>query len=406
MIKKWYSRGFILFFLFLSGCWDSSEINEMAIELAWGIDKASDKKVMISAQAIIPSKLGGGQNNGASGGSNGKPFFVATGNGMNTLDAVQRMQTKLSRQVFRGHRRVIVIGEAMARQGIKEVFDTYTRDPNLKLRTDIFVVKGDTAKNFLQVSYPLENIPGLGASGEFTQMGSPAEMGMLNFLLSATSAGASPTLPAIAIATNSSLQNEEDQDDRPKSGREGFRIDGSAVFNKDLKLEGYLNLKEDQAVRWVMGNLKELTVTATVPDEKGNVSMNVYKVSSKIQPVLQSDKLRIYITLAGQGAIRENNTRLDLTRTENVKLLQSALNKDAEERVRQTIAKVQQNYGADIFGFSDVIRRKNLPLWKSVKNNWEEEFREAEISVTAKIKVRRIGVTGPSLHLNPHETEK
>jgi spore germination protein KC len=74
--------------------------------------------------------------------------------------------------------------------------------------------------------------------------------------------------------------------------------------------------------------------------------------------------------------------------------------------VQQTITKVQQNYGTDVFGSSDVIRRKNLPLWRSIKNNWEEEFREAEITVTAKLTVRRIGVTGPSLHLNPNEVKK
>ncbi|GJM70963.1 hypothetical protein HMSSN036_31790 [Paenibacillus macerans] len=61
---------------------------------------------------------------------------------------MQQMQTKLSRLVFRGHRRIIVIGEPLARKGLKDVLDTYTRDPNLKLRTDVFIVKGGTPRIF------------------------------------------------------------------------------------------------------------------------------------------------------------------------------------------------------------------------------------------------------------------
>lgn len=407
MIKKWGGCfGLILSLFLVSGCWDSSEVNEIALELAWGIDKAPDDKIKISAQTIIPSKISGGQSEGAAGGSKEKPYFVVTSDGLNTLDAVQRMQTKLSRQMFRGHRRVIVIGEEMGRQGLKEIFDTYTRDPNLKLRTDIFIVKGGTANHFLNLSYPLESIPGLGALGEYNQLGTTAEVALLNFLLAATSEGTCPTAPSIVIGMNSDSQQEQNQNQQSGTEKEGFRIAGSAIFNKDLKLVGFLNFKEDLVLRWITGNLKELTVPAKIPQEKGNVSMDVFKVGRKIEPVYQGGKLKIDVTLTGKGAIRENNTDLDLTQTENISLLQSALNRQVEKKVQQTITKVQQNYGTDVFGFSDVIRRKNLPLWRSIKNNWEEEFREAEITVTAKLTVRRIGVTGPSLHLNPNEVKK
>jgi spore germination protein KC len=67
---------------------------------------------------------------------------------------------------------------------------------------------------------------------------------------------------------------------------------------------------------------------------------------------------------------------------------------------------VQKKYGTDVFGFSNTIKRKNLTLWKSIRNDWEEEFREAEISVNANITVRRIGVTGPALQLKANEIVK
>ncbi|MCR2806779.1 Ger(x)C family spore germination protein [Paenibacillus soyae] len=403
MNRIWRTLCVMLSLLLITGCWDSSEVNDLAIELAWGIDKAPNKKIMISAQVINPSKISGGQGDGAGGGGEGKPYFVVAGDGMNTLDAVKRIQAKLSRQVFRGHRRVIVIGEAMARQGIKDVLDTYTRDPNLKLRTDLFVVKGSTAKDLLKVSYPLENIPGLGVLGEYNQVGTSAEMGFLHFLLSATSEGTSPYLPSVSIGMNPPPQ---DGGLRDKSDIEGFRIAGPGIFNKELKLVGFLSVEEGRAMRWISGKLKEIEVSAKLPQEAGNVSMDLYKLGQKIEPIAQGGNLHIHVTLTGKGAIRENNTPLDLTNPDHITLLENTLNKQVEEHALRTITKVQQKYGTDVFGFSDVIRRKNLPLWKSIREDWEAVFREADISVNTKLTVRRIGITGPSLHLNPNEIKK
>ncbi|MBB6637025.1 Ger(x)C family spore germination protein [Cohnella thailandensis] len=407
--KRAASVGLLLSLLVTSGCWDSSEVNDIAIELAWGIDAADNNRIRISAQTIVPSKFSGGSNmgTGGGGGGKGKPYFVVSSDGLNTLDAVQRMQTKLSRRMFRGHRRVIVIGESMARRGIKEIFDTYSRDPNLKLRTDMFIVKGSTANDLLNVSYPLENIPGLGVLGEYGQMGTPQEVGLLNFLLAATSDGASMCLPTIVIGMNNASQGAQESEVRSNADKEeGFRIAGSGILDKELKLVGFLNLEESRAMRWVTGNLKKLTVSEQVPGEDGNVSIDLQRTRSRIQPAMQGGRLKIHITLTGRGAIRENNTRLDLTRTANIKELQKALNRHVEETTLRTIMKVQQEYGTDIFGFSDVIRRKDLSLWRSVKDDWEEEFRAAEVTVSANLTVRRIGVTGPALQLNPKEIKK
>ncbi|KHL93012.1 hypothetical protein QW71_26005 [Paenibacillus sp. IHB B 3415] len=405
--KRIVSSCLLISLLFTSGCWDSTEVNDLAIELAWGIDKGQNNDVVISAQAIVPSKISSGQSGGKDGGSQNNPFFVVTSSGMNTLDAVQQMQAKLSRQVFRGHRRVIVIGESMARHGIKDVLDTYTRDPNLKLRTDLFVVKGGTARDFLNISYPLETIPGLGALGEFDQFGTLMEMGFLHFLISASSKGTSPTVPLIKAGLNNGAQVEgEHQDQSSRNDVEGFHLAGTAIFSQELKLVGFLDITEGRIMRWVTGNLQKLTISAQIPEDNGNASLEVNKLGSKIQPVIQGDHIKFLVTLTGQGAIRENNTRLDLTKMDNINLMQDTFNKHVEESVLRTITKVQKKYGTDIFGFGDSIHNENSSLWKSLKNNWDMEFSKAEVSVKANLTVRRIGVTGPSVHLMDDEIKR
>ncbi|MGG6311344.1 Ger(x)C family spore germination protein [Paenibacillus macerans] len=397
----------ILPLLLMTGCWDSSEVNDLALELAWGLDAAKDERILVSAQVIVPFYIGsarGTSGGGGGGGDQGKPYFVASGIGKDTLDAVQQMQTKLSRQVFRAHRRVIVIGEPLARKGLKEVLDTYSRDPALKLRSDVFIMKGGTAQEFLKVSYPLEDIPGLGALKEYDQIGTLKEMGFINLMISATSKGNCPALPVISIGFESGSQEGEEEEG--SASKKGFRIDGTGIFDNDLKLLGFINTREGRMLRWVKGDLRKLIVTANIPEDKGNISLDMNKLDSKVRPIFQDDKIKFQVTLTGQGMIRENNTSLDLTQPHHIALVKEALEKQVEESALGTITKVQQKFGSDVFEFGETIHRKHPSRWKSLMNNWNREFQKAEVSVKANLTIRRIGVTGSSLHLKEDSIQK
>ncbi|MNI58325.1 Spore germination protein B3 precursor [compost metagenome] len=259
----------------------------------------------------------------------------------------------------------------------------------------------------MNISYPLETVPGLGALGEYDQIGTLMEMGFINFLISASSKGSSPTVPVLVSGMNTDLDQEGEQEVQSKSDDvEGFRIAGSGIFNQDLKLMGFLDATEARATRWVTGKLQKLTLSTQIPDVKGNASMVVNNLGSKIRPVVRGNQIQIFVTLTGQGAILENNTRLDLTKEGNVSLLQDAFNKHVEESVLRTITSVQKKYGTDVFGFGDIIHNKKPSQWRSLKDHWDQEFSNAEVFVKADVKVRRIGVTGPSVHLMDDEIKR
>ena len=105
---------------FLTGCWDRTELNDLAIELGWGLDQAKNNKIEISAQFIIPSKWGWDRAEEVM----QEKRFTESGTGRDTHEAIQMMQTKMSRN-FRGHQRVILIGEKMAKSGLAPVLDAY-----------------------------------------------------------------------------------------------------------------------------------------------------------------------------------------------------------------------------------------------------------------------------------------
>lgn len=319
----------------------------------------------------------------------GKAVFIESGTGRDTLEAVQVMQTKLSREVFRGHRRVIVIGEQLAKHGLAPVLDTYSRDPDIRIRADAFVVKGSTAKQFLEASSPLENIPAIGALKGHTQTGELGDTTLLNFLIAGTSDGMTPILPVIEL-----------------TGSKGFQIQGGAIFNKDLKLVGFLNKHEGSTALWLVNRLSKQTITETVPQGKGIASLSMTKIDSKIKPIIRGNIIQCDIDLSGEGIIRENNTNLDLTQPKNLTLLKHVLEKKAEKQALQTIKKVQKQYGTDIFGLGEAIHQKYPSQWKVRKKNWDKQFQKLQVSVHANLTIRQIGLTGPSLQLKKNEIKK
>ncbi len=366
--------------VFTTGCWDQVELNDRAIEMAWGIDQVSKSLVEISAQVIIPSRMQGQSSQG----SQQKTFQVVSGRGINTLEAVQDMQRQLSRVVFRSHRRAIFFGEDTAKQGLTDILDTYTRDPEIRLRTDVFVVKGMTAKDFLSVSFPFESIPGLGALKEHTAMGGWGTEVFLDFLLSVNSEGTAPTLPLIQVTS--------------QHGRKtGFEYSGRAIFNKQLRMVGELSSTQAQLAFWIKSKNRYLTIGGKVPP-KGNVAIVILNPRSHIVSHLGKKSVRFVITLYGDGNLRENNTELDMSKTDSIHIVERALERQMSKRALALIAHVQKDYGEDIFGFGDTLHIQHPYYWKKVKGSWDSIFRHVQVRISTRISIKRVGLTGLPLH--------
>ena len=61
--------------------------------------------------------------------------------------------------------------------------------------------------------------------------------------------------------------------------------------------------------------------------------------------------------------------------------------------VNKTITVTQDKYDSDIFGFGSLIHRKEPKYWKTVENNWPEQYKDLEVQIKVKSKIRRKGKT-------------
>ncbi|MBD1383505.1 Ger(x)C family spore germination protein [Metabacillus arenae] len=367
---------FSLSLLLMTGCWDSIELNDQAIVLGIGADLTEDGNYQLSAQVVLPSSMGSSE----SGGGQGKQFYVATEKGATYYEAFENLQAKISRRLNRGQKQSVYIGERLAEHGIRDIIDSFTRDPDARVMGDISVVKGHQALDALKISDPLESASALASLKIHEQKDIAANTRLLDFLVVNARESMSPSPPALGL--------EQDQN--------ALKSVGSAILNKNLKLVGFLNEGETKDKMWVLGNLSYQDITASIPQGKGKINLRTTNLKSKIQPMINPYKAKFKITLTGEGEVRLNNTNFDLTKPDKVEIMEHELEKYFEKRVSQLIKKVQKEYKTDIFGFGDAIFRKDPSQWKKIKNEWGKEFSEADISVKVDLTIHLIGMTGTS----------
>lgn len=100
----------------------------------------------------------GGQTGGGGGTAGSKTWYVDSASGTTIREANNKLQTSLSRTINTSHRRTVIIGEDMARDGVAPVFDILTRNPQNRLTALILVSRGE-ARDILNTDVQLEQFP-------------------------------------------------------------------------------------------------------------------------------------------------------------------------------------------------------------------------------------------------------
>lgn len=380
---------------FTTGCWDRTELNELAIVLATGSDLTEQGEYELSDQIVVPAQLGSGSGGGA---GDGKKYVVFAATGHDLLEAAQVMQTKLSRRIFLGHRRAIFIGEALARKGLSHVLDEYSRNPDLRLRGDIFLVLHGKAIDALKTPHPLERLPALSDVKSLKTAGGPTDVTMRDFLMAATSDSSWPVMQAIEVGKGASEGESSDSAQR--------KIVGTAIFDKQLRYVGLLEFNDAILRQWIVGQVSRQFITTFVPPGNGYVTIDASHLSSSIQATWRQGQLTFYVTLKGRGVLKENETNLDLNQNKNMLQIEHYLNQKTEANATKMIRFVQQRYQGDIFGFDETVHRQLPLVWRRLRKNWPLYFSQARVVVKTDLVVRRTGQTGPSLELSQASIQK
>lgn len=153
--------------LLLTGCWDRREIVDLAIVSVVGLDLAKQGGIELTVQLPVPQEIPGPVATGGGSGGGGRsdprqpPVLLLTSTGRTVQDAADRLQERLSRQLFWAHNVAVVLGEDLARQGILPILDFFTRQRETRLRTLVLVARG-RARDVLNAVPRLDVLPSEG----------------------------------------------------------------------------------------------------------------------------------------------------------------------------------------------------------------------------------------------------
>lgn len=373
-------------FPLLSGCWDRIEMNDISFFMAAALDLDSDGKLRTTIQIPIPAGAGSGEGGKVSKtGTIGNTYYIVSSRGENIYDAERQTQEKNARHFFKGHRRILFIGESLAQKGIEDVLDNYARDPGSRLRTYLVVAKGGKGMRLLENNHPLERIPSEEVR-ELERSGIGMAVTIRDFLIMQARGGIVPVTGAVDLKSPIPASDEEKKPDFSL-----FRLSSTAIF-KDYQLKGYLNNVESRNLRWIKGELKGVLLGMKLPQLGGNIGIDLSQTHSRIKVAMDGDKAKVAVKLSGVGVINEYNLDLDLMQPGSISSIERAIGEEISKETIATVQKVQRQWRADVFGFGRVLHQKNLYDWKRVGPEWDRIFSQAEVVVTADIKLQRAGI--------------
>ncbi|MGQ7887162.1 Ger(x)C family spore germination protein [Paenibacillus sp. WC2504] len=360
----------------LTGCWDHKELNDRLFELGSGVDRLDEEKVLLIGQFMNPKKseeAGGGEK---------QSYFIETGTGKTVSDCLLDMQLKLSRRITRGHRQNIYIGEKTAMIGISNDIDSVTRDPDSRLKSDIWIVKGGTALEFMRMSYQLEKMPVIALSKLRQIIGKRTGNSLLELLVEQNVEGSGSTLPAVEMSYDSKLQKKT------------LHVYGRAVLNRKLQLVGYYERLESAYRLWLTGETDRMPVTVSMSNGEGSYSVTISQLGSKVRTEIEGEHVAIGVEVKGNAVIVESTAAVDFRNDEILRTYEIELNNHIEKAILDVMQKAQKQFKVDVFHFGKAISRQHPEAWAELNSHWEQAFSDAKLTVHSNVKIKRIGLQG------------
>lgn len=390
------TRHWTLFFVFLAmfmittGCWSRRELNDLSIVTGVAIDK-HDHQFRVSVQVVDPAAVASKQGAG-----DRSPVSVYDATGDTIFEAIRKMTTLTPRKLYFSHLRIFVLGEDLAKDGIRNTLDLLDRDH--EVRTDFYIVvaRGIKAKDIISVLTPLEKNP---ATKLYTSLKvsekawAPTVSVQLDELISAImSDGKQPVLTGIQIKGDLDIGKSKENVnviDTPAN----LQYQGIAVFKND-RLIGWLNEDESKGFSDLTDRLNS-TVIEIACGKSGKMAVEIIRSKSKLKGIVKDGKPEVEVTIRSEANVADVECEVDLSKTETIYKLEKEVEKTIKSNVERTVSKAKK-LKSDIIGFGEAIHRANPDYWKKAKKEWDQQFPSLPVHFKIEVKIRGLGTTGDS----------
>ncbi|SDY04500.1 spore germination protein KC [Evansella caseinilytica] len=378
-------RGFIILLLLclLMGCWDSDEIDNLAIVIGSGFDIVNDGQAEATVQIASPT----GFPSAGNGGTEISPYLSLSEKGADSSEIINSMQQQLSRRFFLGHRQVIIFGEEYARHGIDQFIDLFMRSPDSRYTGYVLTAYGISAKDVLNASYVFENIPAI-AINKMQEEGNALGTLVGEFIASLASDEKTTVTGAIRIVETGAAGNV-------------YRIDHAAVYREN-SLAGFLNEEQMKMLLWLKGKLQGSMMSIQFEPKsdkfRGKVGIVFFKSDAKIDVRLENEIPHVAVQMKAKAKMMNNDTPVNMGINENLQQLEKKFVEKIENTLNNILETAQKEWKVDIFDFAEEIHVQHPQFWKNTKDQWLELYPKVPVSFQIELEIQNTGRTQAPAH--------
>ncbi|MCM3603264.1 Ger(x)C family spore germination protein [Robertmurraya korlensis] len=375
----------LIIILLLTGCAGKRELNDLALVMAVGIDKGEEENSFkVTAQIARPADARG--QTGAPSGQTGEPILTIVGQGESLFDAIRDLSSFTTRNVFWAHNQVIVINEDLAKDGIAQVIDFFTRNPELRMRTWV-VITPEKASTLVSTVTGLELIPGEAVNKLF-RYGEISNVAPNTQIMDVQAAYLSQSSqPIIARVT---LKEVMVSNKKPEKGPTIKQVDlaGAGVFQED-RLVGILKPEETRALMLFTERLQSGVVTTPCTSKpERTISVELRDQMFQVTPHFKGSQISFTAEFDSLAVVVEAGCPFSIDDQEQVTEVEKAVEKKLKKEIETTVNKVQKEYKTDVLELGKVFHNDYPGYWKQVADDWEEVFPTVDIKVSVNVEIK------------------
>jgi len=383
----------------LSGCWNRTELNELGITSATGVDR-KDGNWIITYQVVVPSAIWSGAGGGGSGPATQSTVHVFTSEGRTIREAVGNAYRSFTRRLYFSHTNVLVVGRQAAEEGVSEILDLYLRSFDSR-ETVLVAVADGYAFDIVKQLVPPEKLPGDALSkillNEMKYNGKIPAVRIFDLAKSQYSDAKAIGVPEIV------LQRSGDNGSQALKSIEAFkktakpaelRLNRVAAFDGD-RLTGWLNGNEAYGLSWLKNSVKYSVLSFPCPDSDEGQRQSSFQIQSaktRITPRLQGDRLTMQIRAKASGVLMETSCEGNFSNPAYIEMLERQIEKDIE-RYMETGWQASLRLKLDLPGFADRVHKKYPKRWKRWKEDWKEQMQDIKLDIKVQASVKYIGLS-------------
>ncbi|MGF7184506.1 spore germination protein KC [Desulfitispora alkaliphila] len=394
----------LVILLLAVGCWNRTELDERALVMGSALDKAPavEEKYMVTVEIANPADL---VSPLAGGGEGDTPSWIISSTGWTAFDAIRNFVMQVRRKLFWSHSQVFLIGEDLARDGIKPIIDLFIRDEELNRTMWIIVSKGSESREILEIEHLLGGLTSdaLDSLVQASRISSQAvQVNISDLAKQLTDESRALVVGRVELVGQEEEQEETAEEQGNGGNEEGevaetedgqlLRYTGAAVLKED-KLVGWFDRKEARGYNWITNNVGRGIFLVECDEEQGRrIAINVLFSQAEMEVEFVQGKPVVTIEVEAEGDIGEVMCQqFDPMDYDQMSRIESRFAEIIRNEIKACLDKSRE-LEADVIGLGRQINIENHRVWRELQDDWDEIFSEIDFEIVVNAEVRRMGL--------------